>query len=305
MAEQHIQEDKSLLSIPSGPDRVLRIPEHALSLPPEVGIALRAALSAANIIRSRLGDNHTIIEKGVGDLVSQVDLDAESELLHVLRNESPNSEVISEETKSLVKLTNRRTWISDPLDATNAFLFRAGPSYPSVMVAMMENRELVLGVVVFPFTGECFYSYKGQGAFKDGVRLVVPQETSLLKDSWIDLNQYGDSALETAEFAQLRSKLRSAHGAKLVTSLVPHSGIALRIIEQQIGLAAVVHDNNSLKVKQAPWDIAAPLAIVKEAGGTFLTLDGSEVDPFFCAPMIVAKSRALAEEIIHLARSEF
>ena len=79
-----------------------------------------------------------------------------------------------------------------------------------------------------------------------------------------------------------------------------NSGVALRIAESHSTLTAAIHDNGEASVKQAPWDIAAPQLILEEAGGVFLDLDGNQTDPFRAKPFVVARSTALAHEIISL-----
>jgi 3'-phosphoadenosine 5'-phosphosulfate (PAPS) 3'-phosphatase len=75
----------------------------------------------------------------------------------------------------------------------------------------------------------------------------------------------------------------------------------MRLIDGTTGLSAVVHDNNSENVKQAPWDIAAPRAILHEAGGSFLSLrTGQPIGPKDCEPMVVSADRKLADQIIDL-----
>ena len=293
-------------SIVRSPDRLpppspLAVPRHGAALSSEVRVALEAATAGANAIRASLGEPHRIVEKGVGDLVSEVDRQSEEAVLAVLADAEIGGSIISEESSPSIDAGSTRTWIVDPLDATSAFLFRAGDSYPTVLVALQEAGRLVVGVVVFPLTGEFFYSHAGRGAYKDGVRLAVPTPQRL-NDAWVDMNQYGNAEYETAAFSRLRTRLRTRDGAKLVTSMAPHSGLAMRLLDRSIGLAAVVHDNNPDQVKQAPWDIAAPLAILTEAGGAFLSLaSAAPIDPFVCEPMVVAGDEGMAREIIALS----
>jgi len=188
----------------------------------------------------------------------------------------------------------------DPLDGTSAFLFRVGNPFPSVLVSLYCEDQPLAAAIVFPLTGEFFYSHRGLGAYKDQQKLAVPKPTRL-EDAWIDMNQYGNARYETGMFAYLRNKLRTSEGAKLVTSFPPHSGVAMRLVDGTTGLSAVVHDNNSENVKQAPWDIAAPLAILEEAGGSFLSLrTGESIRPRDCEPMVVCADRSLAKQIIEL-----
>ena len=194
-------------------------------------------------------------------------------------------------------------WIVDPLDASGAFLMQAGPEYPAVLVAKRVDGETALGVAYFPLTDDWYYAQRGRGAWKNGKRLICESADSLA-NVWVEMNQYGNAQWETPFFAELRQRLRSPEGARLVTSNVPNSGVALRIAASQNCLAAAVHDNNPEHVKQGPWDIAAPQIILEEAGGVFLSPDGNRTDPFAGEPVIVARSEALANQIIDLVVRE-
>jgi myo-inositol-1(or 4)-monophosphatase len=149
-------------------------------------------------------------------------------------------------------------------------------------------------------TQEWFYAVKGKGAFTGNGKRLTASNSHLLKESWVDMNQFGDSSLESEVFAKLRTSLRSKVGARLVTTHVPHSAIAMRILDGTTGLSAVIHDNNKQKVKQASWDVAAPKLIVEEAGGTILSLRGEPYDIFSPEPFVIANSQELAEQIIQL-----
>lgn len=280
----------------------LSVPKHGMALSLELGIALEAAVAGANVIREWVGKPLAVEEKGIGDFVSAVDKDAEKAVLRVIEGSSISASILSEESDPKVVAGTSMRWLVDPLDGTSAFLFRVGDPFPSVLVALEQDEQSLVGVVLFPLTGECFYSHRGLGAFKDGVRLFAP-ERKRLQDIWIDMNQYGNARYETGMFAYLRNKLRTREGARLVTSFPPHSGVAMRLLDGTTGLSAVVHDNSEDNVKQAPWDIAAPRAILTEAGGCFVSLrTGVDIRSTDCEPMVVAGHRALAEEIVDLVR---
>lgn len=275
-------------------------PSHGCSLSSEVQTALLAATAGANVIRQWVGRPTGIIEKGIGDLVSEVDKQAEKAVLEVLGKSPLRATIFSEESDPSILHGSSHCWYVDPLDGTSAFLFRVGNPFPSVLVSLYCEDKPIAGAIVFPLTGEFFYSHTGLGAYKDQQRLAPPAPTRL-SDAWIDMNQYGNARYETGMFAYLRNKLRTGEGAKLVTSFPPHSGVAMRLVDGTTGLSAVVHDNNSENVKQAPWDIAAPLAILQEAGGCFLSLrNGEPVGPQDCEPMVVCADRSLAKQIIDL-----
>jgi myo-inositol-1(or 4)-monophosphatase len=281
-------------------DLDLTPPQHGLNLSPIMNVALLAASAAGTEIRRGWRQRHVIEEKGVGDLVSAIDRKADEAACSLLRIKTPEIPILSEELNPEVKALGGKRWIVDPLDATSAFLFEAGPHYPSAMVALHDGQQTLAGVVLFPLTGEWFYAQRGCGAFKNGIPLRVGEDPVPLSEAWVDLNQYGNSAFETPQFSRLREALRSPSGARMVTSDVPHSGIALRIIEGSKRLSAAVHDNSPSKPKQAPWDLAAPQVIVEEAGGVFLNSKKQPVDIFKTELVFISQSRPLAEAIIDL-----
>lgn len=279
---------------------VLSLPDHPASLSPELALAARAVYAAGSVINESFGELHTVEVKGIGDLVSEVDREADRAALAVLQTDPAASRILSEELSPDLPNEIDDLWIVDPLDATSAFLMRAGRSYPSVLVAKYIGGRLSLGVVLFPLTGEWFYAQRGKGAWKDGRRIVIGDDRPSLSEAWVEMNQYGDATFESDIFAFLRTQLRSGAGARLVTSNVPHSGVAVRIAEGASGLAAAIHDNNPASVKQAPWDIAAPQVILEEAGGMFVNPDGGRTDPFVTEPVIVAATPSLASQIVDL-----
>lgn len=274
-----------------------KIHEHAQSLSEQLSIAIEAASLAGKIIADGYDQTHAIDAKGVGDLVSEIDHRADRAMTDFL-NAKSTALIISEELNPNVGVVPDECWIVDPLDASSAFLMRAGKQYPSVLIAKREQGETVCGVVYFPLTNEWFYAIRDVGAWKDGMPLSVSSEEVTLGEAWVEMNQYGDSSLETPEFSALRQRLRSPAGARLVTSNVPHAGVAMRIAESNSALVAAIHDNRPDDVKQGPWDIAAPVLILIESGGAAISLNGTAVDPFSGQPFVVSKSKALAEAVL-------
>jgi fructose-1,6-bisphosphatase/inositol monophosphatase family enzyme len=279
----------------------LPIPDHGLSLGEDMTVALQAARSAGLVVREGYGALHEIAEKGVGDLVSRVDTDCDLVAQSVLKDARPNDTILSEELSSGTRDTGQRLWVIDPLDGTAGFLFQVGENIFSVMIALRERLETQLSVILFPMTGQWFYAQKGVGAFKDGQRLSTDHVSRDLSKAWIDMNHYGDAQYQTPAFSQLDRRLRSPGGARLVTRSVPHSGIIAKIIDQEQRLAAVVHDNSPLCVKQGPWDIIPAQLLLEEAGGVMLNLRNERINPFRPEVFVAAGNREIATAITGLA----
>ena len=272
--------------------------EHAGSVSPLLELAVRAAKAAGEIIREGSTRQHAIERKSVGDLVSEIDLRADKVVCDMLRSET-EWPILSEELNADQPISDDM-WIVDPLDGSTAFLMSAGPEYPSVLIALRKDAKTHLGVCHFPLSDDWFYAVRGQAAWHNGKRLVCDSDLPL-SETWVEMNQYGDASLKTDYFSELRSRLRSDEGARIVTSNFPHAGVAMRIAASTGTLAAAVHDNNPESTKQGPWDIAAPQLIMEEAGGVFLNPEGHRTNPFVTEPIIVSRSRKIALEIIDLA----
>lgn len=272
--------------------------EHSLTISAQLHTAVVAAQAAGVIIRDGSEKLNVVEQKGVGDLVSEVDREADRVACDILRAAS-DLPILSEELNA-DQTTSSDMWIVDPLDGSSAYLMSAGPHFPAALIALRENGSTRLGVVYFPLTDQWFYAERNCGAWHNGNRLRCDTGDSL-SDVWVEMNQYGDAALETEYFRSLKERLRSNQGARMVTSTVPHSGVAMRIAVGDSLLAAAIHDNNPACTKQAAWDIAAPQIVMEEAGGVFLNPDGEPSNPFESRPIIVARSLELAQEIIGLS----
>lgn len=285
------------------PDRSvtkIQIPDFFAQQPQDLQLAAQAALAAGEIIKDGYQRSHQIDAKGVGDLVSQVDFDADRVATDVLSKAYPDTTIISEELNPDVGDAQTDAWVIDPLDGTTAYLMKGGPHFSSVLIAKREAGETTLGIVYFPLTGEWFYAVRGQGAFNDGQPLKLPQQDWNLSECWVEMNQYGNCTYETPFFAAARNALRSDAGAQIVTSTFPHAGIAMRILQQNSGLAIAIHDNNPANLKQGPWDIAANQVIFEEAGGVFCNPTGGRTCPFAAEPILIAPNKTLVDQLCSL-----
>ncbi len=278
----------------------MELPTFLQSQNESLKLAAQAALAAGEIIREGYAKVHAIDSKGIGDLVSQVDFDADRAATEILLTDPSGLPIVSEELNPEANDINEDMWIVDPLDGTTAYLVHAGPQYSSVLVALRRDGETALGITYFPMTDEWFYAVKGKGAWKNGRRMVLDDQVEKLGDAWVEMNQYGNVQFETEFFRSANLALRSHQGARIVTSTFPHAGVAMRIAEQKSGLCCAIHDNNPDSLKQGPWDIAANQVIFEEAGGLFVNPNGNRINPFVAEPIIIATNQKLADEIIRV-----
>ena len=275
------------------------LPDFFAGSPDELRLAAKAALAAGRIIDAGRGKLLAIDQKSAGDLVSEIDIQADREIAQVLR--SSGIAILSEELTPDTDL--EEMWIVDPLDASSSYLMGGAVDEPSVLVALRSAGRVVLGLAYFPLTGEWFYAMQGQGAWFEGRPLRVPQPPAELSASWVEMNAYGDSRYETTFFRNARNSLRSVGGARAVTCGFPCSGKALRLALPNSWLAAVVHDNGPENLKQGPWDIAAVQLILEEAGGVFVNRQMQRINPFVPEPIIAASSEKLARQLLQCTES--
>lgn len=198
-------------------------------------------------------DRSKIEKKGFNDLVSYVDKEAEQQLVEGLRKLLPEAGFITEEGTDSTK-GERFNWIIDPLDGTTNFTHGL-PVY-SVSVALMDGDEIVLGTVYEPSRDECFWAYKGGGAYCNDTSIHV-SDAPALKDGLIATGfPYYDFGLTQQYLQVLGSFMSKSHGVRRMGSA------AIDLVYVACGRFEGFFEYNL-----NPWDVAGGAIIVQEAGG--------------------------------------
>ncbi|MDB5438586.1 MAG: inositol monophosphatase [Caulobacteraceae bacterium] len=207
-----------------------------------------------------------VSKKGPADFVSAADLRAEQTLLEALSKARPGYGFLGEEGGLIEGTDKTHTWIVDPLDGTTNFL-HAMPHF-AINIALQRENEIVAGVTYNPISHELFWAEKGRGCFLDNEkRLRVSARTRL-----------EESVLATG----IPFKGKPGHGRFLkelhqVTQQV--AGVR-RFGAASLDLAWVAAGRfdgfweRGLK----PWDMAAGILMIREAGGVVADADGGD-DP--------------------------
>jgi myo-inositol-1(or 4)-monophosphatase len=243
-------------------------------------IALDAARSAAAVIRDATSGRDRLVweTKGRSDFVSEVDKASESKISEVIARRAPDAFLLGEELSPEVLSRSGLVFIADPLDGTTNFL-HGYPEY-AVSIAAARNGELLAGVVINVPRGEEFTAAKGGGAYHDGERIRV----SNLRDPGRALIGTG-FPFKTLE--KLPSYLEQF-------SLVMNGTAGIR----RAGAAALDLSNVACgrfdafwELVLAPWDVAAGVLMVQEAGGIVTDIDGNP--PLLDAGSFVAGNPAM------------
>ena len=221
-----------------------------------------AKLAGKFIRQEKASFNYSKVEiKGLNDLVSHVDKEAEKIIVKELQPLVPSAGFIVEEnTISEKKNTN---WIVDPLDGTTNFVHGI-PCY-SVSIALEENGEILLGVVYEISRDECFYAYKDGSAFLNSLKIQVSERKNL-SESLIATGFpiYNFSRIE-AYVSALKHFMQRTHGIRRIGSA------ATDLCYLACGRVDAFFEYNL-----NPWDVAAGALIIKEAGGNVRDFSNGE-----------------------------
>nr|KAF7420669.1 hypothetical protein H0235_010966 [Vespula pensylvanica] len=262
-----------------------RIYDYVLKLTIESGKVIREAIERSNKkIETKAGD---------WDLVTEYDKKVEKILIDNLAKEFPKHKFIGEETvsttKCLPELTDAPTWIIDPIDGTTNFVH----SFPftCISIALSVNKELQLGIVYNPALEQLFTAKKGHGAFLNGKPIkcsnIKDLEHSLLclETSFAIIEDIRDIVL-----GRLEAFVTIAHGIRTMGSA------ALSLCYVAMGAIEGYHSDNLM-----PWDVAAGVLIIQEAGGTVIDTNGGELK--IIAPKVVAVGNAkLGNDLVKLIK---
>lgn len=199
--------------------------------------------------------------KGSKDLVSYVDKESEQILVKGLSQVFPEAGFITEEATVEQNTTKEFQWVIDPLDGTTNFLHGL-PSY-TVSVALMHNKEVIVGVVYEPNLDECFYAWKEGGAYCNDKRIQVSPIKEIEKSLIATGFPYSLLGKEDTYFSIMRKFVDTSHGLRRLGSA------ALDLSYVACGRFEGYYEFN-LKI----WDIAAGTLLVTEAGGKVTDYSG-------------------------------
>ena len=229
-------------------------------------IASEAALEAGAILQDKFRNLKHIQEKGrSGDLVTEADKAAEAMVLKVLNRHVPEHQILAEESGTLGGNQSKYLWAIDPLDGTTNYAH--GYPISAVSIGLMIEGIPQVGVVYNPFRDELFRAAKGLGATCNRRPIQVSQ-TDRLKNTLLVTGFAYDRRENTdnnyAEFCYLTH----------LTQGVRRSGSAsLDLTDVACGRLDGYWERGL-----SPWDIAAGIVIVEEAGGMVTAYDKTPVD---------------------------
>lgn len=259
---------------------------------PLINVIVSSVTRATRGLRRDFGEieNLQVSRKGPADFVSAADKRVEDALHEELAHTRPDFGFLLEEKGEIKGNREDIRFIIDPIDGTTNFLHGI-PNF-AVSVAVEEKGEVVAGVVYAPLTEELFWAEKGQGAYLNDSRLRVS----------------GRNKLEDAVFATgIPFKGREGHEAFIaeMQEIAPQVAGIRRFGAASLDLAYVAAGrfDGFWEAGLQPWDIAAGLILVQEAGGYVTAIKPGDT-PLNSGDVIAANDRlhAQLERMVRRAR---
>ncbi len=229
-------------------------------------IATEAVMSAGVVLQDHWGKLETIEEKGrSGDLVTEADKKAEAQILKVLRRHVPEHQILAEESGQLGDGGNEYLWAIDPLDGTTNYAH--GYPIAAVSVGLLIEGIPQVGAVYNPFRNELFRAAKGLGATCNRRPIRVSQTAELIKSLLVTGFAYDRRETTDNNYAEFCYLTHLTQGVR-------RSGSAsLDLTDVACGRLDGYWEKGL-----RPWDIAAGIVLVEEAGGKVTAYDGSPLE---------------------------
>lgn len=224
-------------------------------------IATLAARAGGEVLKSYWGNLEEIQEKGrSGDLVTEADKASEEAILDVLKRHVPGHGILAEESGSLGESSSRYRWAIDPLDGTTNYAHQ----YPafSTSIALSIDGVPQVGAVYSPFHDELFRAARGLGATRNAEPIRVSKTDSL--DKSLLVTGFAYDRRETAD----NNYAEFCHLTHLTQGVRRGGSAALDLAYVACGRLDGYWERGL-----SPWDMAAGVVLVLEAGGRVSAYD--------------------------------
>ena len=233
---------------------------------PVVNVMVKAARAAGNVLLRNLNklDAINVVEKDRMDYASEVDEQAEQAVIKELRRAYPDAAFLGEEGGASGR--GRSVFVIDPLDGTSNYLH--GFPHWCVSIALVENGEPQHGVIFDPLRNELFTASRGSGAVLNDKRIRVSERKGL------------DGAMLVTGFPP-RERERAPAQLECVRELLRNVEDIRRTGSAALDLAYVAcgRSDGYFEAGVKPWDIAAGVLLVREAGGRVCDFRGAQTGP--------------------------
>lgn len=231
-------------------------------------LALALADEGGQVLTHFWGNLSDVRDKQIaGDLVTEADKESEKKILAFLRKEEPSHGILAEESGAHKSHESEFLWVIDPLDGTVNYAHQF--PFFAVSIGLLYQGTPIVGVVYNPIHQEKFHGFLGGGAYLNNHKIFVSKVNSLNK------------SLLTTGFPYDRRETKENNYAEFcrltdLTLGVRRPGAAAL----DLAYVACGRCDGYWERGIHPWDIAAGVLLVKEAGGKVSAYDGGDLDLF-------------------------
>lgn len=258
---------------------------------PMLNIAIQAARQASKVILrfEDQMDKVSISEKNENDLVTQVDHLSEEVIIEQIRKSYPAHTILAEESgmHKQEAQNSEYCWIIDPLDGTKNFV-HGFPQY-AISIALMHKNALMLAVVYDPIRQDLFTATKGQGAYLNSRRIRVSQ-TKKLEDALLG------TGFPFRDKQHIKPYLNTFQNIFPRVSGIRRAGAAAL----DLAYVAAGKLDGFWEASLKPWDMAAGVLLIKEAGG--IVSDFHNEGNFIDSGNIIAGNPRIHKELTGLVQ---
>lgn len=240
-----------------------------------LSFAQQLARDAGQILLERFGRSIHVQHKGAIDLVTEADLAAEKLIVERIKSFHPRHSILAEESGATAGADEEYRWIIDPLDGTTNYAH----GYPCfcTSIALEHRGEIIVGVIYDPTRDELFAAERGRGATLNNRPLRVSavsklSEALLCTGFPYDVRDRGDFARHFRNFIMHAQAVRRDGSAALDLAYVA-SGRFDGFWEEGL----------------RPWDVAAGVLLIEEAGGQVSDYDGNKFS-IYKPPLVVSNA---------------
>lgn len=248
-------------------------------------------ISVGDFIRQQKNkiSSEVIEKKGTHDFVTYVDKNAEQKIVAGLQNIIPGAGFITEE-QTITKKGDKYNWIIDPLDGTTNYIHGIQPY--AISIALMEDKDIILGVVYEVGLYECFYAWKGSKAYLNQKEINVSKAKSL-QDSLIATGfPYCDYKRLPCFMDTLKYFMKNSHGVRRLGSA------ATDLVYVACGRFDAFYEYSL-----SSWDVAAGAFIVQQAGGKVSDFSGG--NNYIFGKEIIATNNYVFNEFLGIVKRFF
>lgn len=265
-------------------------------MPDFIDICEKAARAGADVLMDWRG-RFQAREKGPKDLVTEADLESQRVIRQILLGEFPDHGFVGEEEQVAARRYVEgagHCWVVDPLDGTANYVHRLQTF--AVSVALLDGARHLVGTVFDPVMNECFSAIAGEGAYLNGTRIAV-SSCRQLKDAMVAVSFSANVPRGSPEIGRFIEVLHASQGLRRLGSAALN-----------LSYLAAGRLDGYWASQVMPWDVAAGVLLVREAGGLVTGMDGSGFDlnhPHLAASCVAQVHAELVQVLTSVESSGF